>query len=143
MITLWQTFSEILEWLKTRVNPQDLKKTTLDCVERANSSNYLLQITHHGRHMRLIITNTHCTLLKSIVLDLKKNDFLKKSFLKWFFKSDMCVCVCLCEQVVDYLLCSWDITVYNMDLMKIDTIIFFFFNPTHSMDFKQYGSMSA
>lgn len=54
----------------------------------------------------------------------------------------MCVCVCLCEQVVDYLLCSWDITVYNMDLMKIDTIIFFF-NPTHSMDFKQYGSMSA
>lgn len=38
----------------------------------------------------------------------------------------MCVCVCLCEQVVDYLLCSWDITVYNMDLMKIDTIIFFF-----------------
>ena len=38
----------------------------------------------------------------------------------------MCVCVCLCEQVVDCLLCSWDITVNNMDLIKIDTIIFFF-----------------
>ena len=37
----------------------------------------------------------------------------------------VCVCVCLCEQVVDSLLCSWDNTVYNMDLIKIDTITFF------------------
>lgn len=52
---------------KTHVNPQDLKKVTLDCSEMTNLSNYLLQITRHRRQVRLITSDIRA-LSKPILL---------------------------------------------------------------------------
>lgn len=52
---------------KTHVNPQDLKKVTLDCSEMTNFSNYLLQITRHRRQVRLITSDIRA-LSKPILL---------------------------------------------------------------------------